>query len=74
MRLDVDKAGGDRQPLGIDHPGPARRERMADRRDPAVANHDVADLAGPATAVDDRAAADQDIGTHDFRAVCALRS
>ena len=74
MGLDVDKAGGDREPLGIDHSRRTRRQKSSERRDPTVANGNVADLAGPPAAVDDEPPADQDVAAHGFRAACAFRS
>ena len=74
MRLDVDKAGRHRQALGIDHPGRAFRHRAAHRGDAPGPNGDIADLAGPAAAVDNRAAADQDVGGHGHGIPSGLRS
>src|SRR6516162_10566985 len=64
MGLDVDKAGRHCQAFGIDYLGRAPREGAADRRDPAVADRYVADLAKPATAVDYETAADRNVPIH----------
>ena len=74
MRLDVDEAGRHRQALGIDHLGRAFRHRAAERGDPPVANRDIADFPGPPAAVDNRAAADQDVGGHGHGIPSGLRS
>src|SRR5207253_9834250 len=66
MRLEVDEAGGDRQPRRVDDPRRRAREPWAERRDPAVRDRHIDDLPGPAAAVDHGAAADQDVPGHRY--------
>ena len=61
MGLDVDEAGRDREPGGVDHLRCVRGRDRADRRDPAVADGKVARHAGLAAAVEQEAAADQNV-------------
>ena len=64
MGLDVDEAGRDREPVGVDHLGGVAARFAADRGDAAVADGDVARLARGAAAVEQQAAADQDVVGH----------
>ena len=61
MGLDVDEAGRDREPGGVDHLGRVAGRHVADRRDPSVANGKVAGHARAAAAVEQQAAADQNV-------------
>ncbi len=74
MRLDVDKARRHRQTRGLYDPRRPGRQRAAERRDTAVADRDIADLARPAAAVDQDAAADQDLLAHRPRPASAYHS
>src|SRR5437764_5587315 len=62
--LDVDKAGRDRQPCGVDNPLGRTRQIAPDLRDAAVGDRHIAPLARSAAAVIERAAADQDVPGH----------
>ncbi len=78
MGLDVDKARGHRQTLGVDRPGRFRGERSAESCNLSVLDGDIGDFPRPPAAVDDNPAADQDVTTHegraDIRRVWARRS
>src|SRR5256885_15082394 len=64
--LDVDKAGGDRQPRGVDNPLGRTRQIVPDLRDAAVGDRHIALVARSAAAVIERAAADQDVPGHQI--------
>src|ERR1700758_1063713 len=64
MGLDVDESGCDRKTFGVDGPGRTRRKGSAHSADPAVSDRHVSDLARPPAAIDDEAAAEQDVPIH----------
>src|SRR4051812_30618854 len=64
MGLDVDEAGADRQPSGVDDPLCRARKAGSDPGNPAVRNSELGAFARPAAAVVERAAADQDVPGH----------
>jgi hypothetical protein len=61
MGLDVDKAGGDRQPRRVDDPLCRPRKRRPERGDAPAGNRQIPAFARPAAAVVERSAADQDV-------------
>ena len=69
MGLDVDEAGRDREAGGVDDLGCRVPEVRSDGGDAAVADGEIAVPAGGAAAVEDQAAADQDIAGHGNSAV-----
>ena len=64
MRLDVDEAGRHREALGVDHLGGLTVEVRSDSGDAAVTDGEIARLALGAGAVEQQAAADQDVVGH----------
>src|SRR5262249_15110405 len=71
MGLDVDEAGRDREPLGVDHLGGFSGEGRPDRSDPAADYGEVAALARRAGTVEQLPAANQEGVRHALLAsVC----
>ncbi len=64
MGLDVDEARRHREAFGVDHLGGVACELHADGGDAAVADRDVASCAGRSAAVEQQAAADEDVVGH----------
>ena len=63
MRVEVDEAGRDDEPVGVDHQGVARIQIGADRHDPSPGNGHVTPERGRPGPVDDRPPADHHL-TH----------
>ena len=63
--VDVDDARRDHQAVGVDHLVGRLAREPADGGDAPVADRDVGDLPGQAGAVDDEAAADQQVVGHE---------
>ena len=70
--MDVDEAGRDQQPGGVDL-APTTADVAADRRDPLAIDRNIGDPACFASAVDDRAAADYEI-MHEASPIFLLRN
>ena len=61
VRVDVDEAGRDDQPVGVDHARRLARDARRDARDGVAAHRDVAAIPGTRRAVDDAGVADDQV-------------